>query len=85
MDNEAIFWRMLIVHYMHYRAAVLQNDGYHINLQYGFTNNMKRVLKVRFGRTDDEIQDVIAVMEEVIDTAIKNGRPNDQPRPLRAT
>ena len=69
MDNEEIFLRMLIAHYMHYRAAVLQNDKYQITLQYGYMNNMQRVLKLRFGRTEEELQDMIAVMEEVIKNA----------------
>ena len=69
MQNEEIFLRMLVAHYMKYRAAVLQNDGYQINVQFGYMNNMKRVLKDRFGRTEEELQDMIAVMEEVIKNA----------------
>ena len=81
MYNEEIYMRMLIAHYMHFRAAVQQNDGYQRRLQYGFMNNKTRVQEERFGRTDDELQDMIAVIEDIVDTAIKNGRPRGQPSP----
>ena len=81
MDNEEIFLRQFIAHYMSYRAAVLWNDGYQINLNYGYMNNMKRVLKERFGRTDQELQEVIAVIEDITTEATKNGRPSGQPCP----
>ena len=48
MENKEIFLRKLIANYMSYRAAVLQNDGYMINLYYGNTNSMKQVLIERF-------------------------------------
>lgn len=78
MDNEEIFFRQFIAHYMSYRAAVLWNDGYQINLNYGYMNNMKRVLKERFGRTDQELQEVIAVIEDITTEAIKK-RPAFRP------
>ena len=82
-DNEELFIRRLLAYYMSYRAAVLQNDGYMINLYYGYMNNTKRVLKDkdRFGRTDEELQALIARAEETITDAIKNGRPASRPCP----
>lgn len=75
MDNVEIFIRQFISHYMSYRAAVLWNDGYQINLQYGYMSNMKSVLKERFKRTDKELQELIAVIEDITAEAIKNGQP----------
>ena len=75
MDNVEIFIRQFIAHYMSYRAAVLWNDGYQINLQYGYMSNMKRVLKERFKRSDKELQELIAVIEDITAAAIKNGQP----------
>lgn len=77
MDNVEIFIRQFISHYMSYRAAVLWNDGYQINLQYGYMSNMKRVLKERFKRTDKELQELIAVIEDITAEAIKNGQSKD--------
>ena len=70
MDNEEIFLRQFIANYMSYRAAILQNDGYMINLYYGATNSMKQVLIERFGKSSEDIVDLIGVIEEVI----KNGQ-----------
>lgn len=66
MDNEEIFLRQLIAHYMSYRAAVLQDDGYMTDLYFGFTNNMKHVLMERFGRSDEELQALIARAERIV-------------------
>lgn len=83
MNNEEIYMRMLIAHHMSLETAKLQGDGYMINLYYGFMNNTKHVLKdkERFGRSEEELQEVIAVIEDIVDTAIKNGRPRGQPGP----
>ena len=70
MESEEIFLRKLIANYMSYRAAILQNDGYMINLYYGDTNSMKQVLIERFGKSSEDIVDLIGVIEEVI----KNGQ-----------
>lgn len=78
MDNEEIFLRQFIAHYMSYRAAALWNDGYMINLQYGYMNNMKRVLVSRFGRSEKELRDVIAQIEDVTIETIKK-RPAFRP------
>lgn len=70
MENKEIFLRKLIANYMSYRAAILQNDGYMINLYYGDTNSMKQVLIERFKMSSEDIVDLIGVIEEVI----KNGQ-----------
>ena len=70
MENKEIFLRKLIANYMSYRAAILQNDGYMINLYYGYTNSMKQVLIERFKMSSEDIVDLIGVIEE----AIKNGQ-----------
>lgn len=70
MENKEIFLRKLIANYMSYRAAILQNDGYMINLYYGYTNSMKQVLIERFKMSSEDIVDLIGVIEEVI----KNGQ-----------
>lgn len=66
MDNEEIFLRQLIAHYMSYRSAVIQGDGYMTSLYYGFMNNMKHVLTERFGRTDKDLQALIARAEGIV-------------------
>lgn len=83
MDNEEIFIRQFIAHYMSYRAAILQGDKYMINLYYGYMNNMKHVLQdeQRFGRNAEELQALIANAEQIVREAIKNGRPASLPCP----
>lgn len=70
MENEEVFRRQYVAHYMSYKAAVLQKDGFMINLYYGFMNNMKHVLKERFGRSEEELNSMISAAE----TSIKNGQ-----------
>lgn len=73
MENEEIILRALIARYMDYRASVLRGDGYMISMEYGSMNNMKHVLIDTYGWTSDRIQDLIALVEEVI----KNGQSED--------
>lgn len=73
MGTEEIILRALIARYMDYRAAVLRGDGYMISMEYGYMNNMKHVLVDSYGWTSDRVQDLIALVEEVI----KNGQSKD--------
>lgn len=73
MENEEMILRAMIARYMDYRAAVLRNDGYMINMEYGSMSNMKHVLISTYGWTSDRAQDLIAMVEEVI----KNGQSKD--------
>ena len=73
MGNEEMFMRALVARYMDYKASALRNDGYMISMEYGYMNNMKHVLISTYGWTEDRVQDLIALVEEVI----KNGQSED--------
>lgn len=70
-DIEEILVRKMVADYLSYRAAVLQKDGYMINLYYGNMNNRKHQLIGEFGRTDAELQAAIANAEAMITRTIK--------------
>ena len=90
-DREEVLVRKMVADYLSYRAAVLQKDGYMINLYYGSMNNRKHQLIGEFGRTDAELQAVIANAEEMIMKILKKGRlmeagqpvPNELYKPIR--
>ena len=73
MGTEEMIIRSMVARYLDYRAAILRNDGYMINMEYGSMNNMKHVLIQTYGWTTDRAQDLIALIEEVI----KNGQSKD--------
>lgn len=70
-EREEILIRKMVADYLSYRAAVLQKDGYMINLYYGNMNNRKHQLIGEFGRTDAELQAAIANAEAMITRTIK--------------
>lgn len=70
-DREEVLIRKMIADYLSYRAAVLQKDGYMVNLYYGSMNNRKHQLIGEFGRTDAELQTAIANAEAMITRTIK--------------
>jgi len=70
-DIEEVLVRKMVADYMSYRVAILQKDGYMINLYYGSMNNRKHQLISEFGRTDAELQVAIANAEAMITRTIK--------------
>ena len=74
MADRQTFERSLQDHYMEYRKAIDQKDGYSIHLHYGAMNNMRRVLESDYGYTEEGIQGLI-------NEATKNGWPVSQPSP----
>ena len=44
-----------------------------VSMEYGYMNNMKHVLISTYGWTEDRVQDLIDLVEEVI----KNGQSED--------
>lgn len=70
-EREEILIRKMVADYLSYRAAVLQKDGYMVNLYYGNMNNRKHQLIGEFGRTDAELQAAIANAEAMITRTIK--------------
>ena len=74
MADRQTFERSLQDHYMEYRKAIDQKDGYGIHLHYGAMNNMRRVLESDYGYTEEGIQGLI-------NEATKNGWPASQPSP----
>ena len=70
-EREEILIRKMVADYLSYRAAVLQKDGYMVNLYYGSMNNRKHQLIGEFGRTDAELQAAIANAEAMITRTIK--------------
>ena len=54
------FEKSLVDQYRKYRKAIELKDGYAINYHFGMMNNMKRVLKMEYGATEDEIQALIS-------------------------
>ena len=70
-EREEILIRKMVADYLSYRAAVLQKDGYMVNLYYGNMNNRKHQLIGEFGRTEAELQATIANAEAMITRTIK--------------
>lgn len=73
MGTEEMILRAMVARYMDYRAAILRNDGYMINMEYGSMKNMQHVMIQTYGWTNDRLQELIAVIEDVI----KNGQSKD--------
>lgn len=69
--REELLIRKMIADYLSYRAAILQKDGHMINLYYGSMSNRKHSLNMEFGKSDDELQAVIANAEEMIMKILK--------------
>lgn len=74
-DREKLLIRKMIAAYLQYRVAVAQKDGYMIRLYYGHLDIWKHALNREYGKTDNELQAVIARVEEIIMETIKNGQP----------
>lgn len=74
-DREKLLIRKMIADYLQYRVAVAQKDGYMIRLHYGNMGIWKHALSREYGKTDKELQAVIARVEEIIMETIKNGQP----------
>lgn len=74
-DREKLLIRKMIAAYLQYRVAVAQKDGYMIRMYYGDMGIWKHALSREYGKTDKELQVVIARVEGIIMETIKNGQP----------